>query len=60
MKKEDKLYMYVTNDKYELPIAVAGSKSELARMLGKHKDVVCSSFSHGYNTYKVVDVKEDD
>lgn len=27
------LYMKVTDDEYELPIAVAGSVSELARML---------------------------
>lgn len=29
-----KLYMKVTNDKYELPLAVAGSFAELARMQG--------------------------
>ena len=34
--KEQKefLYLAVTNDKYELPIAVADSASELAKMLG--------------------------
>lgn len=35
MKKEKKyLYMEVTADEYELPIAVAGSGAELARMKG--------------------------
>lgn len=28
------LYLAVTNDEYELPVAVADSKSELARMTG--------------------------
>ena len=29
-----KLYMAVTNDEYELPVAVADSKTELANMTG--------------------------
>ena len=29
------LYLKVTKDKYELPVAVADSKKELARMLGR-------------------------
>lgn len=33
-KQKEFLYLAVTNDKYELPIAVADSASELAKMLG--------------------------
>lgn len=35
MKKKPKfLYMEVTRDKYELPVAVADSPAELAKMVG--------------------------
>lgn len=30
-----KLYMMVTNDEYELPLAVAASAQELARLVGE-------------------------
>lgn len=42
-----KLFLRTTNDKYELPIAVADSADELARMLGKSKNAVSSAISHG-------------
>ena len=38
-----KLYMAMTNDKYELPVAVAEKKSELARMMGRELSVVVNS-----------------
>ena len=54
------LYMKVTRDKYELPVAVAESKSELARMLG----VTPSAITHGMHglkkTYLEVEVDEHD
>lgn len=31
------IYMQVTNDKYELPIAIADSVAELSRITGKKK-----------------------
>lgn len=40
------LYMKVTRDKYELPIAVAETVTELARILGTTPGVVSSSISH--------------
>lgn len=51
--KYDKVYPY-------LPLAVADSKSELARMLGVSLNTVVSSFSHGLETFKeiVIDEKE--
>lgn len=40
------LYMVVTQDKYELPLAVADSPAELARMLGVKSSVIRSAISH--------------
>lgn len=42
------LYMEVTRDEYELPVAVADTPAELARMAGTTKDSVLSSITH-YN-----------
>ena len=40
------LYMKTTVDEYELPVAIADSPGELARMLGTNANVVSSSISH--------------
>ena len=39
------IYMAVTSDKYELPIAVAESAPELAAIMGVSRSTVCSSIS---------------
>ena len=58
------LYMKVTRDEYELPVAVAETKAELARMLGIKRDHVRSAFSHAKkyknSTYVVVEVDDND
>lgn len=60
------LYMKVTSDKYELPIAVADSPAELALMLGLQKRSLWSIFAKlrkgikGYKTYLIVEVDDDD
>jgi len=54
------LYLYVSNDKYELPLAVAESKKELAYLLGKNYVAVSSYFSKGRKQYIKVEVEEDD
>ena len=36
------LYMAVTPDKYELPMLIAESKAELARLTGTHIATVCN------------------
>lgn len=41
-----KLYLYVTADKYELPIAVSDTPQGLADMLGNTKNGVLSCISH--------------
>lgn len=42
-----KVYMQVTKDKYELPLVIADSPSELARMTGRGKNNVLSTIAHG-------------
>ncbi len=39
------MYIAVTSDKYELPIAVADTSGELAKMLGTTRNNILSSIS---------------
>lgn len=39
------LYLYIENDKYELPIAIADSPSELSEMIGVPKSTILSYMS---------------
>lgn len=41
-----KLYMMTTKDRYELPLAVAGSAEELGRMTGHSVNTIQSMISH--------------
>lgn len=52
------LYIKYSNKPPFLPEAVADSKEELARMLGKTRNVIDSSFSHGRKTYAKVEIDE--
>ena len=60
------LYMEVSHDKYELPICVAGSLDELARMTGRTKSGIACHISHakqlGYKfcKYVRVEIEEDE
>lgn len=40
-----RLYMAVTQDKYEFPIAIADTQQKLAMMLGIDKNTIASSLS---------------
>lgn len=59
------LYIKVTNDKYELPVAVADSPSELAIMLGLKRQTLWSIFSrirkgeYRYKIYQIVEIDEE-
>lgn len=59
------LYMIVSRDKYELPMAVADSISELAVITGMNVKTLRSSFSRlksgAYKTsgYVIIDVEEE-
>lgn len=57
------LYIKVTKDKYELPVAVADTVVELAKMVGTTEQSIYSSMSHakvrGQNSpYKKVEIEE--
>ena len=59
------LYLRVTNDEYELPMAVADSPSELALMLGLKRQTLWSIFSrvrkgeYRYKIYQIVEIDEE-
>lgn len=53
------LFVKTTADKYRLPVAVADSKRELAKMLGVSVDSVMSSYSHKISTFLMVEVEDD-
>lgn len=48
------IYMKVTQDKYELPLVVADTVAELARLTGQKRSSVASALSHakkkGFNS----------
>ena len=57
------IWMKVSDDKYELPVMVAESQLELARMLGINPNVIASSMSHNrargvYTPYRRIDIEE--
>lgn len=60
MKKKSILYMRVTADEFELPIAVAGSPKELAQMLGKTRNAVNSAICHKNRGWCKVEIEEDE
>ena len=58
------IWMKITKDEYELPLAVAESATDLARMLGVSVDTIYSATSrrrnHGDKTAFIkVEVKDD-
>ena len=59
-----KLYMVVTNDKYELPVAVSEKRVEIAKMTGMALSSVCNAFKRADRTknptgkYKYVIVED--
>ena len=54
------LYLKVTKDKYELPVAVADSKKELARILGLYPSGLYRAFRHGQGNSCYVEVEVED
>lgn len=47
-----KIYMAVTNDKYELPIMVCNTYQDLARRIGVNKNSLLSEISKGNRNVK--------
>ena len=60
------IYMQVTSDEYELPVAVADSVKGLAKLAGVNEKTICSSISHmksGRNKtsiYRRVEVEDEE
>ena len=54
------IFMKVTRDEYELPVAVADSKAELARMLGVRPSSVSHGLNQGWKKSSYVVVEVDD
>lgn len=59
-KKEMKVYLKVTKDKYELPLAIADSPSELAEMVGTTSNAITSAICHNQKGYKRVIIDYDE
>lgn len=59
------LYLRVTDDEYEFPIAVADSQAELARLLGLSLNTVNCAYhfirtgKYKDSSYKIVEVDDD-
>lgn len=55
----------MTRDAYELPVAVADSMAELARMVGVHQSALSHAFAKVRNgeykdsVYKIVEVEDE-
>ena len=54
------VFMRVTNDKYELPVAVADTLSELAHMVGVDPSSVWHALHRGWKKSTYVAVEVDD
>ncbi|MCR5404325.1 MAG: hypothetical protein K6E91_10995 [Butyrivibrio sp.] len=54
-----KLYIKVSNDKYELPIAVEDSPTKLAQKLGLERSSVATMCSKQINGYHRVEAEPD-
>ena len=52
-----RIWMEVTNDKYELPLKIADSGAELARMCGLHPDTLYSIMYHYKNRPRKSDTR---
>lgn len=67
LRRREKMYIYmkVTRDDLELPVAVADSPTELAEIIGKSKRSISKIFSliktkgAKYKSYKIVEVEDE-
>ena len=55
-----KIYMKVSNDKYELPEAIADSPKELGEILGRSRRSINAAISHKEKTVVRVEVEDYD
>lgn len=66
MVKQRTVYMKVTDDEYELPVAIANTMKELAQILGVKKDTISgyiSRYNRGlasHSAYRKVEIDDDE
>lgn len=54
------VYMRVTKDKYRLPVAMADTVKELAKMCDTTANSVSSAISHGSGCFIKVEIEDDE
>ena len=59
------LWLKVTHDEYELPVAVGDSLRDLGRILNVSRNSIASSYSHyihggKWSSYRKVEIEEDE
>lgn len=54
------LYIHYSADECHLPVAVAESPGELARMIGRSKSAVLSGIAHRRETFARVEVEDEE
>ena len=59
------LFLMVTDDEYELPLAVADSAAELARITGKRENTIYSAICHAKkgdrkSIYHKIEIMDED
>ena len=65
-KRKKAVYMKVTRDKYELPVAIANTMKELAQILGVKKDTISGCISRynrgiaSHSAYRKVEIDDDE
>lgn len=53
-----RVYIKVTRDKYRLPLAIADTAEELAKIVGRTPSVIYKSVQHGRGIYERVEIGE--
>ena len=54
------LYLKITKDRYEFPLAVARTQAELARIVGVDRTAVSKGLRNEHSAYKKVEVEDDE
>ena len=59
------IWLKVTHDEYELPVAVGDSLADLAKLLKVSRNTIASSYSHflhggKWSSYRKVEIEEDE
>lgn len=58
--REQKVYMKVTNDIYELPVAIGDTIKELSEQTGHSPATILSSISHKRGTFRRLIIEVED